>query len=162
MCADHLDPDRRSWNMSRIRGSNTRLEIAVRQLLSRSGFRYRLNKPIWVKTPEGSVLIRPDLQNQSSRWVVFANGCFWHSHANCRDATVPKGGRIDWQAKLSATVDRDRRNYRLLTEHGWRVIVIWECGVKYGVSGLERVADFIRNGEGLFEWPAEPPRRKTR
>ncbi|MDC0275791.1 very short patch repair endonuclease [Verrucomicrobiales bacterium] len=31
--ADHLTPERRSWNMSRIRNKNTKPEIRVRSLL---------------------------------------------------------------------------------------------------------------------------------
>ncbi|SVE15722.1 uncharacterized protein METZ01_LOCUS468576 [marine metagenome] len=44
---DHLTPEKRSWNMGRIKGENTIPEIAVRKYLFNKGFRYRLhNKTI--------------------------------------------------------------------------------------------------------------------
>ena len=41
--ADKLTPERRSWNMSRIRGKNTKPELLVRRLLHAKGYRYRLH-----------------------------------------------------------------------------------------------------------------------
>ena len=40
---DRLTKERRSWNMSRIRGRNTSPEMAVRRLLHRMGYRFRLH-----------------------------------------------------------------------------------------------------------------------
>jgi G:T-mismatch repair DNA endonuclease (very short patch repair protein) len=39
---DHLTPSKRSWNMSRIRSSNTKPEKIVRSLLFAMGYRFRL------------------------------------------------------------------------------------------------------------------------
>jgi hypothetical protein len=41
--ADKLTPERRSWNMSRIRGKHTKPELLVRRLLHAKGYRYRLH-----------------------------------------------------------------------------------------------------------------------
>ena len=41
--ADKLTPEQRSWNMSRIRGKNTKPELLVRRLLHARGYRYRLH-----------------------------------------------------------------------------------------------------------------------
>jgi hypothetical protein len=40
---DRLTKERRSWNMSRIRGKDTTPEKAVRSLLHRMGYRFRLH-----------------------------------------------------------------------------------------------------------------------
>jgi len=40
---DRLSPERRSWNMSRIRGKHTTPEKVVRSLLRRLGYRFRLH-----------------------------------------------------------------------------------------------------------------------
>jgi DNA mismatch endonuclease (patch repair protein) len=40
---DRLSKERRSWNMSRIRGKDTRPEKVVRSLLHRLGYRFRLH-----------------------------------------------------------------------------------------------------------------------
>ena len=43
MNKDRLTKQRRSWNMSRIRGKNTTPEMRVRSLLHRLGYRFRLH-----------------------------------------------------------------------------------------------------------------------
>jgi hypothetical protein len=42
---DHLTPEKRSWNMSRIRGKDTNPEVLVRSMLHRDGDQ-RTSKPI--------------------------------------------------------------------------------------------------------------------
>ena len=66
---DHLTPDKRSWNMSRIRSKNTKPELIVRKVLHNSGIRYRLH----ARNLPG----KPDLSNKSKKFAIFVNGCFW-------------------------------------------------------------------------------------
>ncbi|HET7623893.1 MAG TPA: hypothetical protein VFM25_01420, partial [Verrucomicrobiae bacterium] len=40
---DRLSAERRSWNMSRIRGKNTTPEKLVRSMLHKMGYRFRLH-----------------------------------------------------------------------------------------------------------------------
>ena len=47
MNKDRLSKERRSWNMSRIRGKNTKPEMIVRSLLHRMGYRFRLHVKIF-------------------------------------------------------------------------------------------------------------------
>jgi hypothetical protein len=51
---DRLSAERRSWNMSRIRGKNTTPEKTVRSLLHRIGYRFRLH----VRIPVAAVYDR--------------------------------------------------------------------------------------------------------
>jgi DNA mismatch endonuclease (patch repair protein) len=46
---DRLTRERRSWNMSRIRGKDTAPEKVVRSLLHRMGYRFRLNVRISIE-----------------------------------------------------------------------------------------------------------------
>lgn len=46
MSEDRLTKERRSWNMSRIRGKDTTPEKIVRSLLYRMGYRFRLHRRI--------------------------------------------------------------------------------------------------------------------
>jgi len=55
---DHLTPEQRSWNMSRIKGKDTKPEVLVRSMLHRAGYRFRKN----VSTLPG----KPDLKNFKS------------------------------------------------------------------------------------------------
>lgn len=120
--ADSLTPEKRSWNMSRISGKNTKPEIAVRSLLHRSGFRFRLNQ----KDLPG----KPDIVLKKYKTVVFVHGCFWHRHKGCPDTTTPKTRTEFWQSKFDDTVKRDKRNIVSLRKLNWKVVVVWECELK--------------------------------
>lgn len=119
---DVMSPERRSRNMSAIKGSNTKPEIAVRQILHSLGFRFRLHR----KDLPG----RPDIVLAKYRTVVFVHGCFWHRHPGCRLASTPATRAEFWEAKFSRNVVRDRENYTKLMELGWRIIVVWECDLR--------------------------------
>jgi len=110
---------KRSEVMSRIRGTNTAPEIAVRSILHRLGFRFRLHSK--------NLIGRPDIVLHRWKTVVFVHGCFWHRHKNCRFAYTPKTRNTFWEAKFAANVARDKRVARELVREGWRVIVVWEC-----------------------------------
>lgn len=116
---DVFDRKTRSRVMSAIRGRDTSPELVVRRYLHAQGLRYRLH----VRTLPG----RPDIVIRRLRTVIFIHGCFWHQHAGCRYATMPKSNRAFWRAKLLGNVARDRRNSARLRRMGWRVLTIWEC-----------------------------------
>ena len=113
MNKDRLTQARRSWNMSHIRGKNTKPELVVRSLLHRMGYRFRLHGK---KLPG-----RPDIVLPKYRTVVFVHGCFWHRHRGCKNCTTPTNNRSFWVAKLEGNAARDRLNRRALVRLGWRV-----------------------------------------
>lgn len=116
---DRISRGHRSWNMSRIRGRDTKPEVAVRSVLHRLGFRFRLHR----RDLPG----RPDIVLARHRAIVFVHGCFWHRHARCRFAYQPKTNSAFWSQKFKSNVVRDQRDRRRLRGLGWRVIVVWEC-----------------------------------
>jgi DNA mismatch endonuclease (patch repair protein) len=117
--ADFLSPSERSERMSRIRGKDTRPELALRKVLHRLGLRYRLH---------GAGLPgKPDLVFPRYKVVVFVHGCFWHRHQGCSIATTPKSNTPFWMEKFEKNVARDARVTTQLREQGWRVLVAWEC-----------------------------------
>lgn len=117
--ADSLTPERRSWNMSRIPGTNTGPEKQLRSLLHRAGYRFRLHD----RRLPGS----PDIVLPRFCTAVFVHGCFWHRHPGCRNATTP-GSRTDfWRVKFEGTVARDRAKAAQLEAAGWQVVTVWEC-----------------------------------
>lgn len=135
---DHLTPDRRSWNMGRIRNRNTKPEIAVRSLLYGMGYRFTVNGP-----KNRSLPGKPDIVLPKYRTVIFVHGCFWHRHRGCKETTTPKTRTEWWQAKFDGNVERDRRNQRELRRMGWKVVVVWECETKKR-DGFQRLADRVR------------------
>lgn len=124
--ADSLTPERRSWNMSRIRGKNTKPELLVRRLLHAKGYRYRLHG-----TARGGKLPgNPDLVFAGRRKVIFVNGCFWHFH-DCRVGQhTPKSNAEFWETKRSRTKTRDAEQCQRLEDLGWDVLTLWECRIK--------------------------------
>ena len=121
---DHITPQQRSYNMSRIRGKATKPELIVRQWLWSHGYRYRLN----VKSIPG----KPDIVLRKYRTAIFVNGCFWHGHEGCSKYVVPKSNTEFWTSKIERNKERDKKEYEVLHEAGWRVIVVWECQLKKG------------------------------
>lgn len=117
--ADVFSKHKRSEVMSRIRSRDTAPERAVRSMLHRKGYRFRLH----VRSLPGS----PDVVLVRLRTAVFVHGCFWHRHRGCRFAYVPKSRPGFWSNKFSSNVARDSRARAELRRLGWRVLVIWEC-----------------------------------
>lgn len=120
--ADRLTPEKRSWNMGRIKGKDTSIEMKVRQYLFAQGFRFRKNDRRYPGTPD---IVLPKYHT-----VIFVHGCFWHRHDGCKYAYTPKSRTDFWQAKFDKNVENDVRNKQLLEEAGWHVIIIWECQIK--------------------------------
>jgi DNA mismatch endonuclease, patch repair protein len=118
---DAISPQRRSWNMSRIRSRNTRPEIIVRSMLHRMGYRFSLSS----KAVPG----RPDILLPKFKIAIFVHGCFWHRHASCKNAYTPKSRIAFWQQKFEGNRRRDREVARKFRGLGWARFVIWECEV---------------------------------
>mgnify|MGYP004446012001 CR=1 FL=1 len=120
--ADSISKEKRSWNMSRIRSADTKPEKLIRSALWKDGYRFRKN----VKTLPG----KPDIVFPKYKTVVFVNGCFWHRHPGCKNATMPKSNVEFWTGKFEKNVANDLKNTELLEKDGWKVITVWECELK--------------------------------
>ena len=118
---DVHDKATRSYNMSRIRGKDTKPEEKVRKYLFSQGFRYRKN----VKALPGS----PDIVLPKYKTVIFVHGCFWHMH-ECDRFKWPAANKEFWENKLRCNAKRDKDKQEMLRSAGWNVIVIWECDIK--------------------------------
>ncbi|HGM7285341.1 very short patch repair endonuclease [Stenotrophomonas maltophilia] len=127
---DSLTPEQRSAQMSRIRGSNTKLEVLVRKGLHARGLRYRLGG---AKLPG-----RPDIVLPKYRTVVFVHGCFWHGH-DCPLYRLPKTRPEFWADKIGKNRIRDLRVTAQLEAMGWRVLTVWECSLR-GKTALEQAS----------------------
>lgn len=119
---DTLTPEMRSWNMSRIRGKDTKPELAVRSLLHGLGYRFRLKND--------QIPGKPDIILPRYKAVIFVHGCFWHRHADCRYAYKPKSKIEFWQQKFEANIQRDQKVSEQLKELGWHQLIVWECEIK--------------------------------
>lgn len=114
--SDKLTPEKRSWNMSRIKGKDTKIEVEVRKYLFSKGYRFRKND----KRYPG----KPDIVLPKYHVAIFVHGCFWHRHEGCKDATTPKTRTEFWLEKFDKNVKNDQIKQEKLRELGWKVIVI--------------------------------------
>jgi len=112
----------RSYNMSKIKGKNTKPEVLVRKFLFSRGLRYKLH--------DKSLPGRPDIVMPKYKTVIFVNGCFWHGHNGCKYFVYPKTKAQWWSVKINGNIKRDSLAYASLKDQGWSVIVIWECELK--------------------------------
>lgn len=138
--ADNHSPEVRSYNMSRIRGKNTKPEDLVLKFLFSKGLRYRKND----KRYPG----KPDAVFPKYKTVLFVNGCFWHSHEGCPEFVMPKSRLDYWKPKLEKNKQRDIDNEAALIADGWNVITVWECELKKDVRDerLNRLFEQITLG----------------
>jgi len=134
---DRITPERRSANMARIRGKDTKPEMVVRHLIHSLGYRYRLHRP--------GLPGKPDLVFPSRMAVIFVHGCFWHQHSDpsCKNAVLPKTRIEFWEAKMRRNVERDVTNIAKLKEQGYRVEIIWECETKDLAALTQRIVHFL-------------------
>lgn len=130
---DVFSAEKRSWVMARVKGTNTRPELLVRSTLHRMGFRFRLYR----RDLPGC----PDIVLSRYRKVILVHGCFWHGHEGCPRSARPSSNQEFWEKKLSANMERDKKNLVRLKELGWGVLVVWACQTKEP----GRLADILKS-----------------
>jgi len=144
--ADVHSPATRSYNMSRIKGKDTKPEEIVRKYLFSRGFRYRKN----VSALPG----KPDIVLAKYRTCIFVNGCFWHKHEGCKYFVWPKNNAEFWKAKIESNVERDLINQKKLQEQGWQVITVWECELRKDKmkQTLDVIVDALNESQGTITY----------
>lgn len=134
-----------SKRMKSVRSKDTKPEMMIRRSLHALGFRYRLH----VKHLPGT----PDIVFPGRKKLVFVNGCFWHSHLDCKYGHPPKKNTEFWTEKLSRNVARDKNVRILLSDLGWEHFTIWECEAKASGGATPELLAFLRS-------PKLPHKRK--
>jgi DNA mismatch endonuclease (patch repair protein) len=122
--ADVHTYQQRRYNMQQIRSTNTKPELLVRKFLHANGFRYSLHNK---KLPG-----KPDIVLTKYKTIIFIHGCFWHGHKNCKYFVVPKTRTKWWLNKINTNKVNDEKAVKALRKDGWKVITVWECGLKPG------------------------------
>ena len=94
-------------------------ETRIRQALHAIGLRFRKDY-----RPERDLKCKADIVFRKQKICIFIDGCFWH---RCPlHFALPLSNSPWWDEKIQATVERDRRQTKLLRSRGWCVIRVWE------------------------------------
>lgn len=137
---DIKSKEERSYNMSRIRGKNTSIEIILRKALWNRGYRYRIH----YNELEG----KPDIALTKYRIAVFCDSEFFHGYdweqlkvklGNCENSSF-------WINKISRNMERDRQIKDAIEAKGWIVLRFWGRDIKKNTEAcLARIEEIIRN-----------------
>jgi DNA mismatch endonuclease (patch repair protein) len=122
---DTISKERRSELMKRVKRANTRPEVLVRKELHRRGLRFVI--------ADSRLPGSPDLVFPKYKAVLFVHGCFWHGH-HCKKGRLPSSNVDFWTKKIAGNRARDTRKEQDLKLLGWRVLLVWECEVKMGIT----------------------------
>jgi len=122
--------------MRRIRRQNTAPELAVRRMLHRMGYRFRLH----AKELPGS----PDVVFRPRKAVIFVHGCFWHGH-HCRWGRPVRANAEYWAAKIDRNQRRDADSMAALYAKGWQALIVWECELKNADTLSCKLQNFLES-----------------
>jgi len=116
--ADVFSPEKRSWIMSRIRGKNTGIDVAMRSTLDDLGYGY----DVYPKMAGN-----PDFIIRGRKIAIFCDGDFWHGY---RYYEKKKPTKKFWRDKIEGNIRRDRSISRRLRSQGWSVLRFWEHDIE--------------------------------
>ncbi|MBC7885238.1 MAG: DNA mismatch endonuclease Vsr [Saprospiraceae bacterium] len=119
---DVHDKATRSYNMSQIKGVDTKPELMVRKFLFSKGYRYRLHDKILPG--------KPDIILPKYKTIIMVHGCFWHGHKSCKYFVIPKTRTEWWTEKINKNRANDEKNETALIALGWKVIQVFGCELK--------------------------------
>ena len=125
---------KRSYNMSMIKGKDTKVEVVLRKELWHRGLRYRKNCP--------SVYGKPDIVFLRKMIAVFVDGDFWHGYEFEKIKERVKSNNRYWIEKIEHNRERDMDVTLLLIEQGWTFLRFWDFEIK---NNLAECADRIEN-----------------
>jgi DNA mismatch endonuclease (patch repair protein) len=113
--------------MSRIKSSDTSIEVSLCKALWREGIRYRKN----LKTLPG----KPDIAITKHKIAVFCDGEFWHGKNWESKKDNIKENRDYWIPKIERNITRDNTNEKKLANMGWVVLRFWGNDIKKNLNG---------------------------
>ena len=113
---DVLTPEQRQKNMQHIQSKDTSIELALRKVLWKKGYRYRKN----YKALPG----RSDIALTKYKIAIFCDGEFFHGKDwGIKQPKLLKSNNPDfWIEKTERNMERDRENDKVLLLQGWTVV----------------------------------------
>jgi DNA mismatch endonuclease, patch repair protein len=136
---DIMSPATRSRVMSRIRGKDTKPELAIAEMLRAIGLEFESH----ARDLPG----RPDFVLREQKIAIYCDGDFWHGW---RFPVWRLKLSEKWEKKIEGNRQRDARNHRKIRRSGWIVVRLWEHQIKRnpGVC-MERITRaLLRQAQG--------------
>jgi DNA mismatch endonuclease (patch repair protein) len=112
----------RSKIMAKIRGKNTKRELAFRKALYAEGYRYRIDYK--------KLIGRPDIAMKKYKTVIFIDGEYWHGYNWKERKPKIKTNREFWIAKIERNMQRDSEVNTQLRSLGYTVFRFWDADIK--------------------------------
>ncbi|MEX0359684.1 MAG: very short patch repair endonuclease [Allomuricauda sp.] len=122
----------RSKIMGKIRGKNTKPELAFRKALWAAGYRYRIDYK--------KLIGKPDIVLKKYKTAIFIDGEFWHGHNWEERKHKIKTNKAFWIPKIERNMQRDQEVNKALEEMGYSVFRFWESEIK---KELDRCLDEV-------------------
>jgi len=94
---DVFSPEKRSWVMSRIRGTNTKIDLKMKKLLSETSFKSQMYPKMFGN---------PDFIIKRKKIAIFCDGDFWHGY---KYTERKKPAKKFWREKIEGNMRRDRK-----------------------------------------------------
>ncbi len=136
----------RSKIMGKIRGKNTKPELAFRKALWQAGYRYRIDYK--------KLVGKPDIALKKYKTVIFIDGEFWHGYNWEERKHKIKTNREFWIPKIERNIQRDEEVNAALREKGYKVFRFWETEVKKDLKAcLEKVLAHLEEVRSAFSPP---------
>jgi len=104
--------------MSRIRGKNTKIDLAMKKLLLENRIKFGTYPKM-----HGN----PDFILKKKKIAIFCDGDFWHGY---KYHEKKKPAKKFWRDKIEGNMRRDRSVSSKLRREGWSVLRFWEHDIE--------------------------------
>ena len=116
-----------SYNMSRIKCKDTKIELLLRKELWHRGLRYQKNSE--------KVFGKPDIVFLGKKIAVFCDSEFWNRFNRENRKNDFKKNQDFWITKIERNMKRDDEVNEVLQMSGWIVLRYWGKEIKNNLSG---------------------------
>ncbi len=104
--------------MSRIRSTNTKIDLKMKQLLEENKIEYEMYPKMFGN---------PDFVIRKKKIAIYCDGDFWHGY---RYHEKKKPSKEFWRNKIQTNMRRDLHVTRKLRREEWSVLRFWEHDIE--------------------------------